>query len=199
MNEPEYYQRNHRQPSRNQIHSTKKRSGLTIIPIVLCCIAVSLLCVYLVLQIEQVISNISNLDSDVQTLNKKVETLASRESKNATIISQQQDTTLNNPNQQANTQDQASHQNTMKTESQQVNQTHANSTGNSTTDTRNNNNNNQMPNTQDAITTHTVVSGESLSIISDEYGVSLEKLLTENNLNIDDYLTTGQQLIIPTN
>ena len=48
-----------------------------------------------------------------------------------------------------------------------------------------------------ADTTYVVVSGDTLSGIAQDFGVSLQDLLDANNLDINDIIYVGQQLIIP--
>jgi LysM repeat protein len=47
-------------------------------------------------------------------------------------------------------------------------------------------------------TTHTVQTGETLSTIAQRYGVTVNAIVTANNLSNPDRLNVGQQLVIPT-
>ena len=47
--------------------------------------------------------------------------------------------------------------------------------------------------------THTVQSGDNLTKIAQQYGVTVQDIMTTNNLFNADYIAVGQVLIIPTN
>lgn len=47
--------------------------------------------------------------------------------------------------------------------------------------------------------THTVQSGDNLTKIAQQYGVTVQDIMTANNLLNADYIAVGQVLIIPTN
>ena len=48
-----------------------------------------------------------------------------------------------------------------------------------------------------ADTTYVVVSGDTLSGIAQDYGISLQDLLDANNLTVEDIIHVGQELVIP--